>query len=88
MRLLPGIPVVLLLVVTGIGLFALQSQAFQYGEWGGYGISPYQSHEKAEFSWSRLRYNTRFRGYGGFMATGTAPGPATIPRPTACSFSP
>ncbi len=85
MRLLPGIPVVLLLVVTGIGLFALQSQAFQYGEWGGYGISPYQSHEKAEFSWSRLRYTPASEG---MAATGTAPGPATIPKPTASFFSP
>ena len=67
MRLLPGLSAVLLLVVTGIGLFALQSQAFQYG---GYGISPYQSHEKAEFSWSRLRYNSRARSFGGFYGYG------------------
>ena len=67
MRLLPGLSAVLLLVAAGIGLFALQSQAFQYG---GYGISPYQSHEKAEFSWSRLRYNSRARSFGGFYGYG------------------
>jgi hypothetical protein len=70
MRLLPGIPVVLLLVVSGIGLFALQSQAFQYGEWGGYGVNPYQAHEKAEFSWSRLRYNSRMSHFGAFSGYG------------------
>jgi hypothetical protein len=71
MRLLPRIPVVvLLLVMTGISLFALQSQAFQYGEWGGYGVSPYQSHEKAEFSWSRLRYNSRASTFGGYYGYG------------------
>jgi len=70
MRLLPGIPVVLLLVVSGIGLFALQSHAFQYGEWGGYGVNPYQAHEKAEFSWSRLRYNSRISHFGTFSGYG------------------
>jgi hypothetical protein len=66
MRLRPGIPVVLLLLGLSIGLLTLQSQAFQYGEWRGYGVSPYQSNEKAEFSWSRLRYTSRARAFGGY----------------------
>jgi hypothetical protein len=66
MRLRPGFAVVLLLVVLASGLFALQSHAFQYGEWRGYGMSPNQSKEKAEFSWSRLRYSSRASAFGGY----------------------
>ena len=66
MRLRPAIPVVLLLVVPAIGLFALASQAFQYGEWRGYDDSPVAAHEKAEFYWSRLEYTSRARAFGGY----------------------
>jgi hypothetical protein len=46
------------------GVFAVQSGAFQryYDNYG-----PVQSNEKAEFSWSRLRYTpSRGGGFGGF----------------------
>ena len=67
MRLRPALPVVLLLVVPAIGLFALESQAFQYGQWRGYGDdSPVAAHEKAEFYWSRLEYTSRARAFGGY----------------------
>jgi hypothetical protein len=64
MRLRPAVPLALLLAVVGTGLFAVESQAFQYGEWRGY--APYQANEKAEFYWSRLQYTARgARGFGG-----------------------
>jgi Domain of unknown function (DUF4159) len=66
MRLRPDFPWVLLLVVAGTGVFALQLSAFQFGGYGGYGIDPYQSKEKAEFSWSRLHYNSRGSRLGGY----------------------
>ena len=66
MRLRPAIPVLLLSGVLAVGLFAFASAAFQYGEWRGYGVSSFQSNEKAEFSWSRLRYNSRARSFGGY----------------------
>ena len=49
MRLLPGIPVVLLLVVTGIGLFALQSQAFQYGDGAATAFRPTRATKRRNF---------------------------------------
>jgi Domain of unknown function (DUF4159) len=66
MRLRPAFPVVLLLVAFAIGLFALASQAFQFGGYGGYDDSPVAAHEKAEFYWSRLQYTSRARAFGGY----------------------
>jgi Domain of unknown function (DUF4159) len=63
MKLRPAIPVMLLLAVPAIGLFALVSQA-QYGEWRGY--EQYNLHERAEFYWSRLQYTSRARAFGGY----------------------
>jgi Domain of unknown function (DUF4159) len=64
MRLLPGISVVLLLAGFCGGLFGLRTSARQYGEWTSPGVNPYQSTEKAEFSWSRLRYTSRVSRFG------------------------
>src|SRR5271169_2871578 len=65
MRFLPGISVILLLAGVGSGLSALEPAAYQF--YGGRQSSYYeQSPEKAEFSWSRLRYSTsRYGGDGG-----------------------
>ena len=38
---------------------------FSTGNGGGYGVTPDQAHEKAEFSWSRLRYTSRMSRFGG-----------------------
>jgi hypothetical protein len=65
MRLRPSITVALLVVGLCGGLFALQSGAYQFG-YQGYGLSPAQSNEKAEFSWSRLRYTSRASSYDGY----------------------
>jgi hypothetical protein len=64
MTLRPAFPVVLLSVVLAIGLFAVESHAFQYGQWRGY--QQYDPHEKAEFYWSRLQYGSRARAFGGY----------------------
>jgi hypothetical protein len=69
MRLRPGLPVVLFLVVLASTVFVLESHAFQFGD-RRYGLSPYQSNEKAEFSWSRLRYSSRMGSFGGFGGYG------------------
>jgi Domain of unknown function (DUF4159) len=66
MKLLPRIPVVLLLAVLLCVFFALKSLAFQW-----YGQSPYDpvlpgpANEKAEFYWSRLHYTAAERSSGG-----------------------
>jgi hypothetical protein len=64
MKFLPGISVILLLAGVGSGLPALEPAAYQYGDQS---YSTFeQSHDKAEFSWSRLRYTTaRYGGSGG-----------------------
>lgn len=66
MRLRPATPVLLLLAVLAIGLCAVESQAFQFGEWRGYDTSPVRSKEQAEFYWSRLAYTSRARSFGGY----------------------
>jgi len=66
MRLRPGFAWAILLVVAGTGMLAFRSSAFQFGGSRGYGLSPYQSNEKAEFSWSRLRYTSRAGNFGGY----------------------
>jgi len=71
MRLLARISVLVLLVGAGTGLLALQrggfSQDDQYGNareaFTGGSEDP---NAKSEYSWSRLRYTTAGRGYGGY----------------------
>jgi Domain of unknown function (DUF4159) len=67
MKLLPRRTVVLSVVVLSGGLLALQSGR---SPWFGQGpfepVSPAQSNEKAEYSWSRLRYSAVARSFGGF----------------------
>ncbi len=74
MRLLPGISVALLFAGFCGGLLTLRTSAFQYGDqygqWTSRGVNPYQSHEKAEFSWSRLRYTSRTSRFGGGFGYG------------------
>lgn len=65
MKLLPRISAVVSLVVLGGGLLALRSNAQWYGSSPFAPVSPEQSHEKAEFSWSRLKYTAVARGFGG-----------------------
>jgi hypothetical protein len=65
MKLSPSVPGALFFVTLSTGLFAFQYSASQFGQLQGYG-SPYQSNEKAEFSWSRLRYTSRMNSFGGF----------------------
>src|ERR1700679_605257 len=71
MRLLPRLAVALLLASLGGGLLALQS-----GGWGQYfgrsssGDSSYPAIDKAEFSWSRLRYTPIARNFGGYGGYG------------------
>jgi Domain of unknown function (DUF4159) len=71
MRLLPRLAVALLLASLGGGLLALQS-----GGWGQYfgrsnsGASSYPAIDKAEFSWSRLRYTPIARNFGGYGGYG------------------
>jgi hypothetical protein len=62
MRIVSGL--LLTVLFAGLsGVLALQSGAFQRDYYDEYG--PVQSQEKAEFSWSRLRYTqNRFGGYG------------------------
>jgi hypothetical protein len=63
----PRISAVLFLVVLSSGLLAVRSSGFQwFGGEDGPGLSPAQSHEKAEFSWSRLRYTSSARNFGGY----------------------
>ena len=65
MKFLPGISVILLLAGVGSGLSALEPAPYQF--YGGEQYSSFeQSHDKAEFSWSRLRGTTgRYGGGGG-----------------------
>jgi hypothetical protein len=63
MKFLPAISAILLLAAVGGGLSAFEPAANQYGD----DYSSFeQSHEKAEFSWSRLRYTTSRYGGGGY----------------------
>jgi hypothetical protein len=65
MRTLPGVSLVLLFAGVCSGLSALEPAAYQL--YGGQDYSSFeQSHEKAEFSWSRLRYTTSRYGGGGY----------------------
>jgi hypothetical protein len=61
MKLLQSLMVAILLLVVCTGVYAFQRVA----NWG---EPSQQTHEKAEFSWSRLSYNTAMGGggYGGF----------------------
>jgi hypothetical protein len=65
MKLLPRISAVVSLIVLGGGLLALRSSAQWYGSSPFAPISPEQNHEKAEFSWSRLRYTSVASSFGG-----------------------
>ena len=47
MRLRLGVPLMLFTALC-VGVFAVQSSAFQYGRFQGYGLSSYQSNEKAD----------------------------------------
>jgi hypothetical protein len=69
LRLLARIAVFLIMASAG-SLLAFQRNRFQQYDEGPFGSIPAeQSHEKTEFGWSRLRYDTAsyngFRGYGG-----------------------
>jgi hypothetical protein len=67
MSMLPRISAVFLLVVLSSGLLALRSSGFQwFGGDEGPALSPAQSNERAEFSWSRLRYTSSTRNFGGY----------------------
>ena len=96
MKLARRISVVTVLVVFSGSLLALQSNGYQFYGSGPYDpVTPEQSHEKAEFSWSRLRFTAVQRSSGGFGQGfgGTAdtamaddgPGAKTTPRPTGSS---
>jgi hypothetical protein len=66
MRLLPRFAVVFLLLALGAGLLALQNGGFRryFGE--GRSTDSMQGADKAEFSWSRLRYTPISGGFGGY----------------------
>jgi hypothetical protein len=66
MRVVPGISVLLLLAGLSTGLPALPAGPDQWFEEEGPGLSPVQRIDKAEFSWSRLRYTSAARSYGGY----------------------
>ena len=85
MRLLSRIAIILLLASAGTAL-AFQRNRFQrFDPEGPYGSIPSeQSHEKTEFGWSRLRYDSA--GFNGFR--GGATGQEIIPRPIASFSSP
>jgi len=65
MKLLPRISAVVSVVVLGGGLLAFRSGAQWYGSSPFTPVSPGQSNEKAEYSWSRLKYSTPASGFGG-----------------------
>jgi hypothetical protein len=65
MKLLPRISVVVSLAVLGSGLLVLHSGAQWFGSSPYEPVAPAQSNEKAEFSWSRLRYTAVARSFGG-----------------------
>ena len=92
MKLLPRISAVVSLVVLGSGLLALRSSAQWYGSSPFAPVTPEQTQEKAEFSWSRLRYTSVASSFGGggtaTTALAAAAGCRIIPRPTASSCSP
>src|SRR5665213_1916763 len=71
MKFVSRISVLFLFLSFSIGLFALQRDQFQ-----GFGRDPYSSQdnpgEKAEFSWSRLHYNSNSSGFSfGFRRGGS-----------------
>ena len=66
MRLLPGISVVLLLAGLSTARSAPPADPYQFGQSSRYSGCGSSSSEKAEFSWSRLRYRPRASNYGGF----------------------
>ena len=67
MNLARRISVVTVLVIFGGSLLALQSNGYQFYGSGPYDpVTPEQSREKAEFSWSRLQYTAAQRSMGGF----------------------
>ncbi|HTR48156.1 MAG TPA: DUF4159 domain-containing protein [Verrucomicrobiae bacterium] len=67
MKLLPRRAAAFSLVVVAGGLLALQSA---HSQWFGQSpfdpVAPGQSNEKAEFSWSRLQYDSSAGGFGGY----------------------
>jgi hypothetical protein len=67
------LPVLLLSLVLGGSLLALYASPQQFFGGGDRrrGLSPYQSNEKAEFSWSRLRYDSREGNFGGGYGYGS-----------------
>jgi Domain of unknown function (DUF4159) len=65
MKLLPRISAVVSVLVLGGGLLAVRSAAQWYGSSPFAPVSPEQAHEKAEFSWSRLRYTAVVSSFGG-----------------------
>ena len=72
MRVWRGVSIALAAACVCGGLSALEPSAYQYYRER---FSPEQSQEKAEFSWSRLRYTSprygsaRYGGYGGAWST-------------------
>jgi hypothetical protein len=65
MRLLPGVWAVLLLVGLAASLPALSPSAYQFYD-GRRDSPPAANIDKAEFSWSRLRYTPRTSSFGGY----------------------
>jgi len=67
MKLMPRTAVVLSVVILTGGLLVIQSANSQwFGQSPFDPVTPGQTNEKAEFSWSRLRYNSAMGGFGGF----------------------
>ncbi|HUA01984.1 MAG TPA: DUF4159 domain-containing protein [Candidatus Aquilonibacter sp.] len=65
MKLLPRISAAVSLVVLGGGLLVLRSSAQWYGSSPFAPVSPEITNEKAEFSWSRLKYTAVGTSFGG-----------------------
>src|ERR1700686_2910221 len=70
MRLLARISIVLLLMGAGTGLLALQRGGYQSDDEFGSARQRMDQLEngeaRSEYSWSRLRYSSASRGYGGY----------------------
>ncbi|HVB35179.1 MAG TPA: DUF4159 domain-containing protein [Patescibacteria group bacterium] len=67
MKSAPRIAAVVSLVALGVCILATQSRAFQwYGSGPSVPVTPAQGNVKAEFYWSRLRYDSAAVSFGGF----------------------
>jgi hypothetical protein len=67
MRSVPRIAALITLAALAVCILSLRSHAFQwYGSGPFTPVEPEQSNVKAEFYWSRLRYNSAMGGFGGF----------------------